>query len=89
MAKFNIEMNPGWEKALEDQMKKGPQWVHIQQDFDEKARAIVREVNQRMTGKAVSEVLSELVARFKIAGFKPNRETLREFATAISEGTLK
>lgn len=89
MAKVTVKMNPGWERALEAQVKKSPQWARIQQDANEKARAILREVNERMTGQPVDDVLAELVAKISAAGFEPNRESLREYAVSISEGTLK
>ncbi len=61
----------------------------MQQQANEQARAVVREVNQRMAGQPAYEVLAELVGKVKAAGFEPNHESLRGYVLAISEGTLK
>lgn len=84
-----FKMSPGAERALADAVQKSPQWAQIQRDANEKARAAVQEVNGRMAGKPFEDVLAELIAQVKDAGFEPNPEALSQYAASIAEGTLR
>lgn len=84
-----ITMSPGWEKNLEAQIVKSPEWALLQERANKKAQAMIRDVNSQMAGQPSDLVLAELVARGKAAGFEPNVESMREYASAISNGTLK
>lgn len=86
---IKIRMSPGAERALAEVVQKSPQWAQLQQDANGKAQAALREVNGRMAGQPVEDVLAELIVQIKDSGFEPNCEALRPYAVAIAEGTLK
>jgi len=86
---IKFKKSPGAERALTDEVQKSPHWARIQRDADEKARAAVQEVNGRMAGQPVEDVLAELIARVKAPGVEPNLEVLGQYAASIAEGTLK
>jgi hypothetical protein len=61
--------------------------AQMQAEMNDRARAMIREVNAEMTGRPAAEVLAALTSRMQAAGFEPNVTTLRECAQSISDGT--
>lgn len=86
----NVKFNPGWEKALEEQVRSSPEFQRIQEGVNQNAQQILRDVNAEMSGGDVEEILAVLTTRVSALGnVKPNAAELRKYAEAISNGTLK
>lgn len=60
----------------------------LQPQANATAQALVIEVDDEMRGRPVDEVYAELERRFTAVGFAPS-PGLRDYAVAISEGTLE
>lgn len=62
--------------------------VRLQRGANETAQAAIMRVRDLMSGHPVDQVLDELVSELRRAGVAPNRETLPEYAQAITDGIL-
>ena len=63
----------------------------LEPEYSEKARAVVREVRDTMTGRPADEVYEALDAGIRDAlgpGAVPNEAELRKWAAAIEAGTV-
>ena len=59
----------------------------VQVVMDDKARAVIRQVNAEMNGRPVEEVLAALMTRMRAAGIEPDEANLGGYAQSISDGT--
>jgi hypothetical protein len=60
----------------------------LQHAMNAKAQDIIRQVNNAMAKRPVNEVIQALRIQLAENGFEPDEDGIRNYAQAISEGTL-
>lgn len=83
MAKVSVKWNSAAVRDLERKATSA-----LQDQANAAVQQIIREVDRSMKGEPADAVEAELVRRLKATGVTPNSGRVREFAVAISEGTL-
>lgn len=84
-----VQMEPGWQEKLTQEITRSPEWARIQRQANEAAQEVVREVNERMKGGDAELIVAELAEGIKRLGARPNLGSLRPYAQEIANGTLK
>jgi predicted ArsR family transcriptional regulator len=76
------------EHALLKLVRESDGFKQLQEDANERVRALVREVNETHAGKPVAEVDAELRRKFEESGVTPEEPGFTETVTAIARGEL-
>lgn len=84
-----VTMSPGWEKALEKQVKASPQFKKIEADLNAKVQTQFREVNAQMQGGDVEQIVATLTSRLTALNVRPNPAQVRAQAEQIANGTFE
>ncbi|MEX1078531.1 MAG: hypothetical protein WED09_05435 [Homoserinimonas sp.] len=79
-----FKWNPGWEKHIEEQIRKSP----LQKQVNERSQAIVRGVNAEMKGGDVEAIFETLMSRLRAEKFQPYPDKMREVAQVIANKEL-
>jgi hypothetical protein len=56
--------------------------------FNGQAQGVIRRVKLEMTGRPRAEIFQALTSRLRAVGIVPNDAVVRQYAQAISDGTL-
>lgn len=76
------------EDALLKLVRKSDGFKKLQDDANERLRAVVREVNKTHAGRTTAEVDAELRRKFEEIGVTPEEPGFTETVTAIARGDL-
>jgi hypothetical protein len=77
------------ERTVEEIVRKSPEFKRQEQEFNDRLRAIVRDVNATHAGQPVEDVRAAMSARFDEEGIDPVEPGFSEAVQAIADGALR